>query len=698
VLGLLLVGAGAAWLYWAPGAEPKREGGLNVLLITIDTLRVDAVGAYGNSVVETPWIDRLAQEGVRFQNCHAQNVVTFPSHSNILSGRYPTQHGVHDNANFRFPSGMETLATLLKAKGYRTGAFVSAFPLDSRFGLNRGFDVYDDRVADPEATHAFRMQERKGPLTVAAALEWLKAGGGPSFAFVHLYEPHWPYEPPEPFLTRFKEKPYLGEVSAADHALEPLLAPILAEGPRAKTLVVLTADHGESLGEHGEMTHGIFAYEATLHVPLILYAPSILRPRVVEAPVRHVDILPTILDAIGLELPRDLPGSSLLPLAVGKKGGEAASYFEALSASMNRGWAPLRGVLRGQRKYIDLPIPEIYDLVADPKETHNLAGSDPGGLDGFRRLLLGFRAGERATTRVQESQEVREHLRGLGYVTTASSAEKTVYTVEDDPKRLIQVDAELQSVLGRYGNGDLKGAIAQAEDFVSRYPRMLLALSHLAFLYREAGDLPAATAILRRAVGADPESLDMVALLGNYLVEGRRPKEALELVEPYGKRPDPDLDILTAQGMALADLGRLPEAITVFEQCRALEPRNGMPLVNIGTVHLMAGDREAAARAFREALAIDPSLARAHMHLGVVAIQSGEPAAAIEEWRAALALDPTSYETLFNLGTVLIRLGRPQEARPYLERYVQVAPRATEAKDVARVRAWLDRGPGAGTP
>ncbi|MFI5184997.1 MAG: sulfatase, partial [Vicinamibacteria bacterium] len=246
----------------------RRDPGLSVLLVTIDTLRADALGCYGRKGAETPWIDRLAEGGVRFEEAHAHNVVTLPSHANLLSGRYPLEHGVRDNTGFRFPATQPTLATLLKAGGWQTGAFVSAFPLDSRFGLDRGFDVYDDRLGGTETTTAFLVPERKGTKTVAAARGWLeKVRGQRFFAFVHLYEPHFPYVPPEPFASRFRSEPYHGEVAAADAALEPLLEPILAAGPAARTLVVLTSDHGESLGEHGEDTHGVFAYEATLRVP-----------------------------------------------------------------------------------------------------------------------------------------------------------------------------------------------------------------------------------------------------------------------------------------------------------------------------------------------------------------------------------------------------------------------------------------------
>src|SRR5262245_8202665 len=305
----------------------RREAGLDVLLITIDTLRADALGAYGNRDARTPWIDRLAAGGVRFTRAHAHNVVTLPSHANILSGQYPLGHGVRDNNGFRFPADKPTLAAVLKAHGYRTGAFVSAFPLDSRFGLDQGFDVYDDRLGGTETTTAFVMPERPGTETVALARRWLDQDGGrPTFAFVHLYEPHFPYVPPEPLASTFRDHPYLGEVAAADAALEPLLRPLLEGGARP-TLVILTADHGEGLGDHDELTHGVFAYESTLHVPLVMFAPPILKPRVVDEPVRHVDVMPTILDAVGIEAPVGLPGRSLLAAANGTTGSPANSYF-----------------------------------------------------------------------------------------------------------------------------------------------------------------------------------------------------------------------------------------------------------------------------------------------------------------------------------------------------------------------------------
>ena len=687
VLGLV------AWLALRPTVV-KREPGLDVLLITIDTLRADALGAYGNRLVATPWSDRLAAAGVRFDQAHAQNVVTLPSHSNILSGRYPLDHGVRDNSGFRFPKQTDTLATLLKARGYRTAAFISAFPLASRFGLDRGFDVYDDHFLTADGGSLFREQERHAPLTIAAALRWWQAeSAGPRFLWVHLYEPHFPYEPPEPFASRFRDRPYLGEVAAADAALEPLLGPLLDAGAKGRTLTILTGDHGESLGEHGERTHGIFAYETTLHIPLILHCPRLLGPRTVVDPVRHVDLVPTILDALELPIPEGLSGRSLLALAAGRRTELAPSYFEALSGMTNRRWAPLYGLIRDRLKYIDLPLPELYDLARDPSETRNLAASRPQELETMRSLLGRVRSADRGVSRLQESGETRERLRALGYLAAGETPAKSHYTVDDDPKRLISLDAELQTVAERQRAGDLAGALALCQDIVRRSPEMPLALTQLAALEREQGDLAGAVATARRALALSPEDPATAALLGRYLNDAGRAREVVELLAPFAKTLDPSVDVLMAWGVALAQAGRPNEALAAFGQAREMDPSNAMALVDIGTVHLMARDFPRARSAFEAALALNAGLARAHNSLGVIAAETGNPAEAIERWKRAVELDPHDVDTLFNLGSLLMRGGEPAEARPYLERFVREAPRDLYARDLARVSTWLRSRP-----
>jgi arylsulfatase A-like enzyme/Tfp pilus assembly protein PilF len=674
----------------------RREPGLNVLLITIDTLRADALGAYGNTTVSTPWLDRLSGGGVRFSRAMAQTVVTLPSHANILSGRYPFRHGVRENSGFRFPGDVDTLATLLKAHGYRTGAFVSAFPLDVRFGLARGFDVYDDRYGKGAERLAFREPERPGTATVAAAVGWIKGGSNPEprtpnpwFAWVHLYEPHFPYAPPEPFATRYREAPYLGEVSAADAALGPLISPIVEQGAAARTLVVVTGDHGEALGDHGELTHGLFAYDATLRVPLIVYQPRLFSSRVVDDPVRHVDILPTVLDAVGVAPPQGLDGESLLPAAETGKHAIAPSYFEALSASLNRGWAPLAGVANGSLKYIDLPIPELYDVASDPVESQNLASSRPAEVGKMRALLAQLRAGDRGVARASESAETRERLRSLGYL-AGTAPRKTSYTEADDPKRLVALDREIDEVITRYQQGDLRGAIALGEEIVRRRPEMAVSLTHLAFLYNEAGDHVRAARTIGKALELNPSADDVASLLGAYLTEAGLGKEAVTRLEPYARKPQPDLDVLIAYGVALASSGRSGEALAAFERARTLDATSGLPLADIGMVHLMAGEGARAAEAFRAALAIDPTLAKAHNGLGVVAAQRGAFEEAATHWKQAVTLDPHDHQALFNLGDVLIRLGRPAEARAYWLSYLREAPGSDE-KDRTRVRMWLNR-------
>lgn len=684
---LLLAGAFALL---RPRPQARREAGLNVLLITVDTLRADSVGAYGNARAQTPWMDRLAAAGVRFERAYAHNVVTLPSHANILSGLTPPRHGIRDNGGFRFPADRDTLATLLARAGYRAGAFVSAFPLDSRFGLARGFDVYDDRFSNVDTHTAFVMEERRGGDTVALARRWMaQEANRPFFCWVHVYEPHFPYAPPEPFASRFAGAPYQGEVAATDAALGSLLQPLLEAGSGDRTIVVLTADHGESLGEHGEMTHGIFAYEATLRVPLIVHAPRLWPPRVVADTVRHVDLLPTILDALALPVPAELAGRSLLPLLAGGPAEAEPVYFESLSSAKNRGWAPLFGTVAGGKKYVELPIPELYDLAADPQETRNLAAAEPQTLERLRATLFRLRGHDPGWSGGRESTEAVERLRSLGYLSGSAPAAKTSYKEEDDPKRLIAVDAEVQSIITRYQAGDLRGAMALAQDVLRRHPTLRLARQHLALLHRESGNLPAAVDSLKTVVAQDPADAEVAALLGVYLNEAGRAGETLALLEPYAKRPDPDIDVLTAVGVAFAQTGQPARALQTFERARQVDPSHAMTLVNVATVHLGAREYGPAREALLAALRLNPALARAHNALGVIAAETGRTAEAVEAWKRAVELDPGGYDTLFNLGSLLWKSGRAAEARPYLEQFVRGAPRAFYAADVEKVRQWL---------
>jgi arylsulfatase A-like enzyme/Flp pilus assembly protein TadD len=661
----------------------------NLLLITVDTLRADALGAYGSTSAVTPWLDRLAAAGARFDRARAHNVVTLPSHANMLTGRLPPDHGIRDNAGFRLAATEETLATRLKARGFRTAAFVSAFPLDSRFGLARGFDVYDDAFVEATPRPAFVEQERSGSATVRAAREWLEAQPRDSawFCWVHLYEPHFPYAPPAPYDARFASAPYDGEVAATDAALAPLLEPILDAGAATDTLVVVTADHGEALGDHGEATHGIFAYEATLRVPLILYYPPLIGPRAIAAAASHVDLLPTILEALRLPLPPELRGRSLLRAATGIEARGEATYFEAVSGSLNRGWAPLTGVVSDGLKYIDLPIPELYDLAADPAEAHNLASIRPQDVEKRRALLRSIDRGE--VRRSDESDEVRERLRSLGYVTSHAPRSRVRYTEADDPKRLIGVDTELQQIVGLYVDGNTREALTKCRALVAQHPGMRVALLQLAHLEREASNMPAAIEALQKALKLDAGDSEAASLLGAYLTAAGRPLDAIALLESYASVDHADVQILASLALAQSRAKRYDSARTVLERALADDPSNARLLVTLGTVELMAGRRPQARAAFESALARNKDTARAHSSLAAMAAEEGRHDEALDHWRRATALDPEEFEKLLAVGISIARAGRAADAVPYFQLFADAAPASRYAADLAKTREWL---------
>jgi tetratricopeptide (TPR) repeat protein len=426
-----------------------------------------------------------------------------------------------------------------------------------------------------------------------------------------------------------------------------------------------------------------------LRVPLIVWAPGQVRPTIVRTPARHIDVVPTILDLLGFEVPAELPGRSLRRAMTHAAGDEAPpSYFEALSSSLNRGWAPLTGVVEQKWKYIDLPLPELYDVEADPAEATNLAAARPAEVERLRGVLAGLRAADKGAARTPESAETLARLRALGYTAGGGTARKDAYGPEDDPKRLIGLDELSSRMITRHAQGDIAGALALARQILAQRPEDPLTNLQLAYLERARGDLPAAIAAARQAAALRPADAETVALLAVYLNEAGRPQEAVDQLAPLLAQEPPQLDVLTAQGMALAALGRREEALAAFERAARVDPSNAMVRVNAGTVHLMGGNLPAARAAFESALAMDPDLARAHNSLGVIAAREGRTDDAIGHWKRAAALDPADYQTLFNLGSVLQRAGRTQEARPYLEAYVRAAP-ARDAADVARVRAWL---------
>jgi tetratricopeptide (TPR) repeat protein len=694
-----LAAAVAAFVWWR---RPARfvivaASDQNILLVTIDTLRADAVGAYGGRAA-TPNLDRLSAQGARFTFAHAHAVVTLPSHTSILTGLLPYEHGMRDNSGYRVRTGTPTLATRLKPLGFATGAFVGGFPLTKRFGLTAGFDVYDDQIPEMRADITFTMPERRADAVVSRAVEWIGARRGRFFAWVHVFDPHLPYTPPEEYARRYASQPYDGEVAWTDHALGPLFDR-LSTLPRP-TLVIVTSDHGEGLGDHGEMTHGMFAYESTLRVPLIVArvepgGGERLGGLVVDTPVRHVDVAPTVLEAVGAASDETLSGSSLMAIIRDGEGDDRSTYFESMTYNLVRGWAPLRGVLTGRMKYIDLPIAELYDLSMDAMEERNLARDQP---DRTRLMITTLRSYNVAPPNrpAQESPDAAAALRSLGYV-SGRAPERKVYTEADDLKNLVSLDRDLHRASELYQHGRVQEAIALFERVIATRPDTADACISLAHAYWESGRLQPAIATLERALENGAPDRDVRIRLALYLSEsGTNPARAIALLEPM---PASDAEAANGLGVAYAAAERYDEAIRAFERVLSLDPTNALAYQNQASMVLRRalsgrapGTKSTALqeseRLVRRALDADPTLAKGYTTLGVVFAEGGRKAEAIDAWKRAVELDGREFDALYNLTVTLAQAGRADDARGYARQFVATAPPALYEASIAQLRAF----------
>jgi arylsulfatase A-like enzyme len=362
-----------------PGIKIKKDGRLNVVLVTLDTTRADRIGCYGWTRARTPNLDGLATAGVRFENVYSQVPLTTPAHCSIMTGTYPLFHKVHNNGSYVLPAEVTTLAETLKGRGFETAAFVGSFTVDSRLGLAQGFDVYDDRLTEGEAFKPLNA-ERKAEKVYAAFRGWLdRSEKRPFFCWVHFFDPHLPYEPPAPYSVDFADSPYDGEIAYMDHYVGQVIAALREKNLLPETLLVLAGDHGEAFGEKVESGHGIFLYDGTLRVPMIFSAEGHLpRGLVLKPRVRLIDIAPSILDLLGLPAPAEIQGTSLLPHISGRQKANLGSYVETYFPRENYGWSELVGLIEGDWKLIKAPKPELYNLKTDPREIVNAFVQESG--------------------------------------------------------------------------------------------------------------------------------------------------------------------------------------------------------------------------------------------------------------------------------------------------------------------------------
>ena len=592
----------------------------NVVVITIDTLRADHLGCYGDRAVATPNLDALARAGARFTQAFTPVPITLPAHTALFTGSFPMATGVHDFSNNKVPASALTLAKVLQQHGYSTAAFLGAAVLDARFGLNQGFDTYFDHFDFSRLDEtSLEMVKRPGDEVVDDALEWLRTDPPrPLFLWVHLYDAHYPYTPPEPYASRYPGRPYDGEIAFADAQVGRLVASLKDLGLFDNAVIAVAGDHGEGLGEHGEKTHGFFIYNSTLHVPLLIKVPG-AAPITIEKEASLVDVMPTILQALRLPIPPSVQGRSLLSEIMGKPASGASNlYAESYLPLLHFHWSQLRGLQADGLKYIEAPRPELYDTRTDPHETRNLFAHDQAVAHEMRERLEALErrytpaSGGGATEAEPTDPALADRLRSLGYVAiSGGSYSDASGKALPDPKDRIQVY-------------DLFSA-AMADGQHGRYAESLEAL--------------------QAAAKADPGSL---------------PIRYLEALDYYRMK-------------------NFPEAEARFKAALELDPKFALATYYLGLTEIMRGDFEAARTVLTRALQLDPTNFAAAYNLGAVEVKQNRVADALRDLERATQINPGYAPAFEAIGELDLYLHRNDDAARALERAVAIDPAFAKA-------------------
>jgi arylsulfatase A-like enzyme/tetratricopeptide (TPR) repeat protein len=696
----------------------------NVLVVTFDTVRWDHVGWASGRAGLTPMLDAMAARGVWFETALTSQPLTLPAHTSILTGRYPYHHGVRNNGTYRVPEAETTLAERLRGAGYATHAVISAYVLDSQFGLAQGFDGYDDDLAGGPKQPMFMFKEIRATQTADKAVAWLRDGrpkDRPFFLWLHFFDPHANYDPPPEVAARFPGDPYRGEIHYADHELGRVFQALDQSGELERTLLAFTSDHGDSLGEHGERTHGLFVYESTTRVPLLLAGPGVPSTGRIRALARTIDIVPTVCDLLRLDCGAELDGASLRPLWKGAAE-ERTAYLETFTPLENFGWSELRALRDGRRKAIEAPRPEGYALDADAGEGSDLLSGAASPLtdERFRDLFGALREIERtdrygtADQPTQElDEETRQKLGALGYLWAGGPARPAGAVLPDPKDRIVSWDrfqraqdllrlrrdqealAELRAVLAEDpGNvlalGSLAIALVRGGEkqealriylaLIEADPQRDNAYMGAARLLSEAGRHGEAHALLERIRALQPDNPSPWVAEGDVLIDERRYDEALAAFRK-ALELDPH-SMLAASGLSngLNRAGRTAEARDVLTAARAHDPTHAAITYNLAVVVERLGDPAGAEKLYRELLRIEPEHSMAWNNLGSLLHKQGKLQPALEMIARAHELDRDNLEATYNLGALLLTSGKPAEAVPLLE---EAARRGTAVSQAA---------------
>lgn len=652
----LLVAAGLslACLTAAAKQPPSTPASPNVLLITIDTLRADHLGCYGYKDIKTPNIDSLAADSIRFEKAFTPVPITLPAHAALLTGTYPMYNGLHDFSGNKLNPNQPTLATILKRSGYTTGAVVGSAVLDSRFGLNQGFDFYYDHFDFSRLLETnLDAMERPGNVVMDEALAWLSKNAKKKFMFwVHLYDPHAPYRPPPPYDQQYKDQPYDGEIAFADSQVGRLLRLLKQQGVYANTLIVLVGDHGEGLGDHGEKTHGFFIYNSTLHIPMLIKLPAAQRipPRRNSQPVSLVDVAPTVLSALKMKVPAEVQGRNLLT-SFGRKSAEQPAeprelYGESFLARLHFNWNDLRSLQSGNYKFIETTKPELYDLSQDPRELNNLYESKKAVATEYQRrlsqVLAKYTPDQELAQQTGLDPALAERLKSLGYAAVAGGGTKqTVGARLPDPKERIQLYELVSSAIDDSQHGRYDASIEK----------------------------------LNKALETEKDSVPMRYLQGiNYFRKQAYPEAITQFQRVVELSPDYTLAIFQL-GMSHAMAHNLDQAVLYLKRALELDSTNFTAAFNLGVAYLQQQKVPEALAALRQSVAINPAYAAGHKALGRVLLYQGETDEALKSLQEAARLEPHDPTTHMELAKAYEMKGLTERAQEEMEKARQLQTR-----------------------
>jgi tetratricopeptide (TPR) repeat protein len=594
------------------------------------------------------------------------------------------------------PDSNVTLAEILKEENYRTAAFVGAFPLDSRFGLNRGFDVYDDSYGSANLIRDLSFIERRAEEVNRRAIDWISDNKeNRFFVWIHYFDPHAPYDPPSPHDNEYAGREYDGEIAYTDHVFGELLEKLDQLELTDITLIVLTSDHGEGLGEHKEKTHGIFVYDSTLRVPLIISNPKVLpENKVIMDQISLIDLMPTVLDLMGWDPIPKTDGKSLKPVLSGKELlSDSSCYIESVAAMLDRNWAPLQGIRTKEWKYIDAPISELYDLQRDPEEKYNCMEERPEIAEQLHHELQSVIQNSAASlsSYVLESkmdEDTRKKLMSLGYISGRNIGSETN---RHDPKMMIELDNLFNDAIIASETGNLESASRMYDEVLRKQPDFIMAYEYASYNLFKMGRVADAIALLERTLQIDSTHYSLLARLGLYYQENKRLEESIEVLEKVTKENSNYAEAFNYLGVSYFKKERIDNAIVSFERCIALDNNYAMAMNNLGNCYLAQKKYGRAIEEYKKAISEDERLASAYNGLGVAYYRQGLTNDALRSWEQSIEIEPEQTDTLYNLGRVHLRLGHKQEALHFFSLFVKIAPPKTYGKDIQEVKQVIER-------